>query len=163
MKEKKKSLNVLLIIAILVIVIAIIVFIISKNKSNENENEITDTTNQTNDNEVAKEYVVDVEDGIKLNRSSKLTETKKIGELTISNIQLTTQSGMSTIIADVTNNGTGRTELKNVQLTLLDEEGNILTTLSGVIEPLDGGKSSTLNVSTTSDFVGAYDLKITEK
>lgn len=92
-----------------------------------------------------------------------MTEDKKIGNLTISNIQLTTKSGMTTLLADVVNEGTTKTELKMIGVNLLNEKGETLTSVTGVIDALEPGASSQLNIAMTSNYINAYDLEIFEK
>ena len=157
MKELKKSkLLIISIIAIVLIIITILVGI----KINNSKSKITQEDNQE---EEKVDYVKEVEDGIKLNRSSKLNEDKKIGNLKISNPQLTSKGGMTTLLANVINEGSSKTNIKVVGVNLLDESGETLISLTGVIEALEPGGETQLNISMTSDYIEAYDFSIFEK
>ena len=47
-----------------------------------------------------------------------------------------------------------------MQITLLDYEGNELTTVPGIIKELEVGETTQLNISLTSDYVNAYDFRV---
>ena len=96
-KAQKRNL-IFLIIAI--VVIALIILIISLNKKSKQEE--NNTNNEPTGN-VVESYVEEIDSGIKINSSTKLNEAKEIGGLTIANIQLTLDSGITTLLADVTN------------------------------------------------------------
>ena len=86
MKKKEKRL-ILVLIAILVIVLIIGLFIKkNKNKENEIQNQNTATDEK---------FVQVLEDGTKLNKSSKFNETKNIDGIEISNIQFTYKDGQT--------------------------------------------------------------------
>ncbi len=159
-KVTRKSIFLFGIVIILILIITIIVLGITKNNSNDNEN----SNNAGGSSTVKKEsYVEEMEDGSKINKSSKLNEAKKIDGLTITNIQLTTKDGMTTLLADVINNSGAKTNLKTVNITLVDKDGNELTKLVGVINGLEVGASTELNIAMTSDYVNAYDFKVSIK
>ena len=163
MEEKKdkrtitKQKNIKKIIGIITIIIIItILIIILFTKTNENEN----TQRQNEENTNTESYVEEIDSGVKLNKSTKLNEAKEVEGLTIANIQLTLDSGITTLLADVTNNSGSKTSAKTVQITLLDYEGNELTTVPGIIKELEAGETTQLNISLTSDYVNAYDFRV---
>ena len=148
--KKKEAIFILFLIAI---VVAIIVMGAVKNnkgkKSNEKEGE-----NKVN-------YEV-LEDGTKLNKSSKVNEDKTY-RLKFSNIQLTENGDLTSLVADVTNTtSTATSDFTMVDLTFYDEAGNSLGSTIGLIKPLAAGETTQLNASLTLDYANAYDLKITE-
>lgn len=158
-KRESKGMPVIMIIAIVVIlIVGIVVGIKIKNKNDIND--IKQNNESTNSENEVQSYVEEFEDGIKINKSNKLNEAKQIDGLTISNIQLATKDGMTTLLADVTNNSQAKTELKVIQITLLDQEGEELVTVTGVIESLDINATTQLNIAMTSDYVNAYDFSI---
>ena len=110
----------LLIAIILFFLIICIIFFTQRN----NENNISNT----NQNETTQGYVEEIEPGVKINKSTKLNEAKDVNGLLITNIQLTTESGMTTLLADVTNNTGAKTEVQTVDITLLDNIGLVLKT-----------------------------------
>ena len=66
MKKKEKR---MILILLVVLVIAVVIFVISKNKTGNKEN--------TEENNVVEEFVQVLEDGTRLNTSTKLNEMKK--------------------------------------------------------------------------------------
>lgn len=153
-KTQKRNL-IFLIIAI--VVIALIILIISLNKKSKQEE--NNTNNEPTGN-VVESYVEEIDSGIKINSSTKLNEAKEIGGLTIANIQLTLDSGITTLLADVTNKTENPTPATTIQITLLDYEGNELTTVPGIIKELQPEETTQLNTSLTSNYINAYDFRV---
>ena len=156
----KKGRNKRLLIAgiiILIIIVIVLVVYLQKNKNLENEG------NGENTNSTTESYVEEIEDGIKINKSTKLNEAKEVDGLTIANIQLTTEGGMTTLLADVTNNSGVATQVKPIEITLVREDGTEIAKVTGVINALGVGETTQLNISTTSDYVDAYDFIVTSK
>lgn len=153
-RKKNKGIPMwMLVIIIALIVTGILVLIRNNNKQEDAKDKV-----QT---EAKKEgYVEEIEDGVKINKSSKLNEAKEIDGLTITNIQLTTKDGMTTLLADVTNNSGAKTEVKPVQITLLKQDGSELVTVTGIIDKLEVGGTTQLNIAMTSNYVVAYDFMI---
>ena len=157
--SKKIKLNSLLIVlAILVVLIIAIVAII---RMNQNKSEEQNGNESNAQNTVS--YVEEIEDGVKLNTSTAMNTSKTLNGLLISNIQLSSRSGMTNLLADVTNNNSTATTVKTVEITLLSEDGQELTKLTGIINAMQPGETTELNISTTSNYVEAYDFTITEK
>ena len=70
--------------------------------------------------------------------------------------------GQTLITADVTNNtGSDVTTITPINITLLDDEGNEIVTLGGIIGDVKNGETIQLKAETTLDFANAYDMKIT--
>ena len=154
MKKKEKRL-ILVLIAILVIVLIIGLFIKkNKNKENEIQNQNTATDEK---------FVQVLEDGTKLNKSSKFNETKNIAGIEISNIQFTYKDGQTVLLADVINNSGKAVDMTLLDIKLLDEQGNEIITVGGIISPMQVGETSQLNASMTMDYANAYDVEITLK
>lgn len=152
----KKNEKIIITVLIIITLIVVIVYI---NRKNNGEN----ATNEVLENEVVEEFVEVLEDGTKLNISTKLHETKNINGLEIGNIQLTESDGQSLLLADVVNKTEIATEVTLVDITLLDKEGQEIVTLGGIIGPLQPGEATQLNTSTTLDYANAYDFTITLK
>ena len=127
----------------------------------KNKNNNGNTSNRTNQNTSTPSYVEEIDSGVKINKSTKLNEAKEISGYQITNIQLTTESGMTTLLADVTNNTGAKTEVQTVDITLLDNNGQELTTVTGIISELEAGATTQLNIAMTSDYINAYDFKVT--
>ena len=153
-KQEKRGLLILIIVAILIITV---LAIIANKKGKETNSEATE------ENKVVEEFVQVLEDGTKLNTSTKLSETKTVDGLTIGNIQLTMQNGQSVLLADVENNTGKDIDVMLLDITLLDKNGNELTTIAGIIGNLKEGEKQQLNSSVTSDYANAYDFKVVIK
>lgn len=149
-KTKKRK---AILYAFIVIIAILVIIVIVKNVGNTEDEEVQES--QT--------YVTEIEDGVKLNTSIKLNEAKEVDGLLITNIQLTTKSGITTLLADVINTSGVKTDLKTVEITLLNKDGEDLIDLTGIISGLEPGATTQLNISTTSDYINAYDFRITSK
>lgn len=153
----KKNEKIIISILLVVLVIAIIVFTVNKNKKEENNNENVNTETQNN---VTEEFVQVLEDGTKLNTSTKLNETKQVGIYKFENIQLTEKDGQSLILADVTNTSKNETDAKIVDIKLLDKDGKEIVTIGGIISPLKSGETKQFNSSMSLDYANIYDFEI---
>ena len=151
MKAKEKRM-ILILIVVTVVIISILVMWKKSTKNNEGEQE-----------EIKEKYVEVLDDGIKLNNSNKLNETKKLGDLEIRGIQLTYQNGKTELLATVTNTGNTDSELTLIELTLYDDAGNAIKKINGIISPTKAGESTQLNMGTSLDFVNAYDFSVVKK
>ena len=148
-KNEKKFLTILIAITIIVVII----FIATRGKGKKEENKVEENT-------VKEEFVQVLEDGTKLNTSTKLNETKKINGIEFGNIQLTMKDGQSMLLADVKNTTETASELTLVDVTLLDKEGKTIVKVGGIIPPLEAGESTQFNSSMTLDYANAYDFKV---
>ena len=70
---------------------------------------------------------------------------------------------MTNLLADVTNKSNSKTGIKTLRITLLDIDGNELTTVTGIVNELEVNASTQLNISMTSDYINAYDFRVVEK
>ena len=155
--RKNNLIKFILIIIVLIIISIIIALVLNRNKDKEQIN----NNNETNTLE-EESYIEEIEDGVKINKSSKLNEVKEINGLLITNIQVTTKDGMTTLLADVQNNSGVKTDVKTLQITLLNKDGSELTTVTGIVNGLEIGETTQLNIAMTSDYVNAYDFRVSE-
>lgn len=153
MKSSEKK---LVIILLVILAIIAVVFFITRRWNAGEENVIQNTES----NAVVEEFVQVLEDGTKLNTSTKLSETKNVNGLEIGNIQLTNSNGQTVLLADVTNNSGAATDLTLLDIILLDKDGNELGKVGGIISPLEVGGKTQLNASMMMDYANAYDFKI---
>ena len=149
--NEKKGIAILVIVAIIIIGI---IFFATRGKKEEV------AENTTENNAPVEEFVQVLEDGTKLNTSTKLSEIKKVNGIEFGNIQLTMQNGQSVLLANVKNTTTTATELTAVDITLLDKEGNTIVKVGGLIAPLEAGEETQFNTSMTLDYANAYDFKV---
>ncbi len=152
MEKRKISIKAWVIVAIILIII-IVAVIVNINKKNKHET----TENDENS------YVEEIADGIKINKSTKLNESKLVNGLLISNIQLTESDGMTTLLADVTNKTEQKTSFKKLRIILLDENENEISSMIAFLNNINAGETTQLNVSTTSNYINAYDFKVVEE
>ena len=157
MKVNKNGVTIVALVVTIIIGI-ILITTLSQNSKKTKEEELNQ--NQSSSQE---SYVEEIEDGIKINKSTKLNEAKEIDGLQISNIQLTTEGGMTTLLADVTNNSGAKTPVKQIEITLVREDGSEIAKITGIINELEVGATTQLNISTTSDYVEAYDFLVSTK
>ena len=155
MKKKEKRL-ILILIAILVVVLIIGLFI---KKNRNEENGVQSQQNTATD----EKFVQVLEDGTKLNKSSKLNDTKNVEGIEISNIQFTYKDGQTVLLADVTNNSGKAIDMTLLNIKLLDEQENEIITIGGIISPMQVGETTQLNAGMTMDYANAYDVEITFK
>ena len=153
-KKKSNKIIIILVIAVILIIAVVVIYLINKRKRPD------ETSNTQNE---VESYVQEVEDGVKLNTSTAMNTSKTLGNLLITNIQLTNRSGMTNLLAEVVNNSEETTPLKTVEITLLSYDGEELAKLTGVINSLEPGESTELNIATTSNYITAYDFRIEEK
>ena len=148
--------NLILLGIILLVIIVLVVIFVSVRKT-EGENVVGGNE------EIENMYSQTLEDGTKINTSSKLKETRMIDEIKIENIQLTNKDGQGALIADVTNTGSEKSEVILLNITLYNEAGEEIGTLPGVISPLDAGETAQLNTNMQEDYTNIYDVKIEKK
>lgn len=162
--EKKRSKFSKRRIAISVIIIIIVFIICFKILSKK---DIDDTENNEKEfvlyNSSIADYVKKSEDGTKINISPKINQDIKLNELDIKNIQLTCKNGITTLLADVSNNTNKDSEMKNINIKFLDENNKEIRTVSGYIPALKIGETTKLNVSMSSNLIIAYDIEFSEK
>lgn len=153
-KKEKRGLLILILVAIAIITTLAII-------TNRKGKEVN--SDSTEENKVVEEFVQVLEDGTKLNTSTKLSETKIVDGLKIGNIQLTMQNGQSVLLADAENDTGKDIDIMLLDIILLDKNGNELTTIAGIVGDLKAGEKQQLNSSVTSDYANAYDFRVVIK
>lgn len=153
-KKEKRGLLILILVAIAIITTLAII-------TNRKGKEVN--SDSTEEDKVVEEFVQVLEDGTKLNTSTKLSETKIVDGLKIGNIQLTMQNGQSVLLADAENDTGKDIDIMLLDIILLDKNGNELTTIAGIIGNLKAGEKQQLNSSVTSDYANAYDFRVVIK
>ena len=148
-KKEKKMILILVIVSILIIGVIWLVTRPKKEKIVENE--------------VVEEFVQVLDDGTKLNISSKLQEEKTINGLKIGNIQLTEKNGQLVLLADVTNPTEKDSEIFLIDIILYDKTGKEIATVPGIVSPIKAGGKTQLNAGITEKYANAYDFKVVKK
>ena len=155
MKNSEKR---MIIILLGVLLIAIIIFATTRGNKKEDKNE-----NTTVENKPVEEFVQVLEDGTKLNTSTKFNQAREVQGFKFENIQFTEQNGQTVLLADVTNNTGKATDYTLVDVIILDKEGKEIVKLGGIISKLQPGEKTQFNMSSTLDYANAYDFKIVIK
>ena len=152
MKKNEK----LLIAVLVIITLIVIIFAVSRKNS-----QTPDAT--TGEIIVEEKYVTTSEDGTKVNTSEALKSNKVVNNIEFSDIQLTQRGGETLLTATVKNNGSERNELFAVDVTLIDDAGQDIITISGLVAPMDAGATASFETSTTLDYANSYDFRVSAK
>ncbi len=155
MKKKEKRLIAIIVIIGIILIAGLLIWKNAIKKKVE--------TPQEKENQVVEKYVDVLEDGTKLNKSNKLKEIKKLEGYEIGNIQLTYKSGVSTILGDVKNTTNKDMDLTVIEITLYDDQNNIIDTFEGLISPAKAGETVQLKMGVSVDYANAYDFKVVKK
>ena len=159
-------------ILIIILIIVCIFIFININKGNEENNvnnaNITQTDNsnslsEENTNNINEEFVQTLDSGVRVNTSDKLHETKSIDGLQISDFTLTQRDNTTLLLGTIKNVSSSTKGGYPIDIKVIDKDNQELITISGYINELEPGETSQLNVSTTLDYVNAYDFEITKK
>ena len=143
------------IIIALLIILVLIIFITIKKDQKQNNQEITENNQEI--------LVQTLEDGTKLNTSTKLLETKKIENLEISNSQLTNKEGKTVLLADVKNVGSTTIQMIQLEITLVDSNQKEIEKLDGLLGTIKLGETVQLNIEATEDYSDIYDYIVNIK
>lgn len=159
MKKQSNQVNLrplfVFIVAVIIIaaIVAVVMVLVGGKDSNLGNNPQTENTNN--------EYITVLEDGGRRNNSDKVTATKMVDGLEISNITLTERGGITTLLADVKNTTNATSGDYTINIRLTDKDGNEILNTTGYLAEVAAGATVPLNASITADVVNAYNLEIT--
>ncbi len=158
-KNKQKNIIwlVLLLLLIVIIVVGIIVYK-NKNKQPEKQQEIEKdelSLIDMNNTENAK-----VENGIKENTSENVLRDRKIENLSVTEIKLSAQDGVTSFIATVKNDSNQDFEGGIVKILFTNKDGSNYAELEAYIPEIIAGGTNSINAGTTADIANAYDFTI---
>lgn len=157
MKNKEKRGVIVLVIVALVIMFCIRAC--AKSKINKN-NKIMTNSNIENQ----EKYTIQLDDGTKLNNSEELKNVKKYRTIEISDIQVTSTDGNTTILANAKNTGNDTFEREIVTIVLIDEDGMQVAEIPAVIPKIEVGKTGKINANVSSaDVANIKDFEIKER
>ena len=154
MKRKEK------IMIIALIAIAVVAVMWSLNRKKEINNNIG---GQQQNNIVNEENVDVLEDGTKLNTSSKFHQTKNFDGMEISNFQLTSKNNVTQLLGTITNKSQTTKGGYAVNIKIVDKSGKTIITVAAYIGELRPGESAQLSTSATFDYANAYDFSISKR
>lgn len=164
-QNNKKQHNLKFIISGIIILICIVLVLIVK--INKKKDELNDNSKE-NDEGISlydtsiSEYVKETEDGIKINTSALINSDKMLDNLTITNIQLIYNSGITSLTANVTNNSNLETPITTITAILKDEKEQEICNVKGVIRALKIGETGRLNISMSGNFITAYNIEFSK-
>lgn len=151
MKPKEKK---MILILLIITIIAAIIFIKSKNKKTNTEVQEEQQGTQSS------EYVQQFEDGTKQSTSQKLNETKKVGDIEISGIQIIEENGTATLTANVKNNSSATKKEFPLTIKLLNKSGEVIETLGAYVGTIKSGETRGIIASINMDISEVYDISI---
>ena len=166
---------IIFIIAIALAVGAIVLLVNNVFKGNEeeernNENSINNlnslsTEYEQNVENIINPYVEKQEEGQIVNNSPEIKEEKKFKQIDVTNINFVYNPGnkMTTITADLKNIGTEEQVQEIVELKIIGQRGEEITTIEALIPNIKQGETKTLRCSATADLSNASNFEILEK
>lgn len=163
-KIQTKRLNkkgIILLIAIIIIVAIVVGTIIYQNNKNKNtQQEQQQETEQDSlslidmkNTENAK-----IENGVKENTSENIAKDRKLGNLSITDIKLVAQDGVTAFTATVKNDSTKDFAGGIVKITFTNKDGSNYAELEAAIPEIVAGGTNAINAGTTADIANAYDF-----
>lgn len=163
-QKNEKQNNFKFIIAGIILTCVIVIFIVSAKKQNNNKDEETKENNEGISlyNTTISEYVKETENGIKLNTSTFVNSDKILDNLTITNIQLTYSSGVTSLTANVTNTSNNEIPITTITTILKDENKKEICKAKGVVKALGVGETGRINISMSGNFITAYDIEFSK-
>ncbi len=154
-KTKERKAIVVTIILIVIAILAIIIWFMMQKSEVQTGGEVEDTTKE--------EFVEILEDGTKLNNSTKLAETKKFEGMEITNFQLTEKDNVSLLLGTITNTSDSIKGGYPITIKIIDKSENEIVTVGGFVKELQPGESTQLSISATFDYANAYDFEMNRK
>lgn len=161
----KKNEKILIAVLVLITAIVIIFAVTRKGKNNSDMpsnvgTNLTDGEVENLQEEIVEQYVAVDEDGTKVNTSEALKSNKVVNNVEFSDIQLSQKNGETLLTATVKNTGTAASDLFSVNVTLVDDAGQDIVTVGGLVAPMQAGGTSTFETSMTLDYANAYDFRV---
>ena len=151
-KEKKRILILVIVAAIIAVVMLVSMSKRGKKQENEGQNEVN-----------KEEFVEVLEDGTRLNTSTKLHEKKTFEGMEITNFQLTEKENTTLLLGTITNTSNVKQGDYPVNIKIVDKQGKEIITVSAYMPPLEPGQSTQLSTNAPFDYANAYDFSISRK
>lgn len=160
--KKKEGINLVVLCLIILITILIIIGIV---RGVTKVKKIDDETSEIQlQGEMEEEKNIRLlSDGTKLNISPKLNTNKDFNGLLIKGIQLTYKDGVTNLLAKVVNTTEERTEMIEIEIDLINKNGDSIYKWQGIIGDIEPNEETILNNSITADLSNAYDFRINQK
>ena len=164
MKEKQKikksnTKGIILLIAIIIIAIIVVGTIIYQNNKNTQQEQQQETEQDSlslidmNNTENAK-----IESGVKENTSENISKDRKLENLSITDIKLSAQDGVTSFTATVKNDSNKDFAGGIVKISFTNKDGSNYAELEAYIPEIVAGGTNAINAGTTADIANAYDF-----
>lgn len=160
--ESKKNNNIIIFVILLIMAVAIAITLYwglndrIGNESSPYVGKIEEESMLT-----GSKYVEETLEGLRLNTSDKIKETKTLDGIEIKIEQLTSLNNYTTILGTLKNTTDKVIEETDIILVVYDDKGNELAkeNIGKVIPTLSENQEMDLNISIIQDYANAYDLK----
>lgn len=164
-KVKFNLRNIIIVLAIIIVIVLVVVLINRNKKNNEGETQgDTAGVEQQDQNagliDMTATDNAKVENGVKTNTSSDLAKEKTVEDLTLSDIQLMAENGISNFTATVKNNANTDFAGGVATIVFTNQDGSTYAEFDVYIPEVKAGETNTINASTTADIINAYDFTI---
>lgn len=102
-----------------------------------------------------------VEDQVSnVNQNSEVISNQENNGFKFANTSLVYENGISTLVTEVTNEGSEEKYLGTFNIYVKDKDGNIIVTLSGLVDDtLEPGASKTVTASVSINISDAYSIE----
>ena len=144
----------ILVIAIAVIVVISIIILVVKNKNEVDSSQTVVGEVQT---VTAPINYEESSDGSKTNTSKKVSETKKVGNITIEETKLVYIKGITSITAKVVNDGTEKENIK-LKIKLMNSDGSVKKEIEAQAGKTPANATKYIKTSITEDIVDVSDI-----
>lgn len=158
-KVNKKGIIWLLVIIILIAIITTAIVIFQKNKNKQPEQQEI----QQEEYGLINMNITDnakVEGRVKENTSENVAKDRKLENLTITDIKLVAQEGVTSFTATVKNDSQKDFGGGVAKITFTNQDGSQYAELEVYIPEITAGGTNSINAGTTADIANAYDFTI---
>ena len=157
-KQERK----VILIGVSIVILALLIILIVNGVNKKESEKVGQNSTLTEQN--TEKYIMNLENGVKLNNGTEFNKNKKYKNIEISNIQFIYENGKSVLLADVKNTANTKHESEIVTLIILDQNNQLLEKTNAIMPNLSARETKKMNVIISGvDSVNAKDFKIEEK
>lgn len=155
----KKKMIIVAVAVLVIIAITVVIIVVNKNKKKDTINTLEEISEKS---EIDMNNLenAEIQDGLKVNTSSKAHEEKTYNEFKLSELTLNSENGETNFVIKVANTGTTKTEEQYVQVVCLKQDGSEIGELYLLISALDPGQTISATATIADDYINLYDYKI---
>lgn len=158
MKKNKQKNIICLVLIILLIVIMVVGIMIYKNKNKKQEQQQETEQDRLSLIDMNNTENAKVENGVKENTSENISKDRKIGNLSVTNIRLVAQDGVTAFTATVKNDSNQDFAGGIIKILFTNKDGSNYAELEAYIPEIIAGGTNSINAGTTADIANAYDF-----